>query len=110
MGRTLRHCSDNNDCTKKISLLCQRLIDIGHNPSNLTLIFKEATSKLQKQHKLKIISAKTNTTQKLQKHQRLLLHPLEKHARNLQQNFRTNAVGHPRCENINYRMSPTKNH
>ena len=52
MGRAWRHCSDKNDYTIEISLLCQRLIDAGHNPENLTIIFRESASKLQKQLKL----------------------------------------------------------
>ena len=46
MDRMWRYCSDKSDYTKEKSSLCQRLIDVGHNPTNLTAIYKKSSSRL----------------------------------------------------------------
>ena len=117
MGRAWRHCSEKLECTKEASFLCQRLIDVSNNPTNLTKTFKEADSKLQKQLKLEKASTTKNTTQEILNHQRLFLHPTyyprdvhRKKARNLQLNTCTKAAITSRHEKIDYHISTPKEH
>ena len=46
IGRVWRHSSDKIDYTKEVSLMHQKSTDVGHNPTSLATIFKEAAPKL----------------------------------------------------------------
>ena len=46
MGRLWYHFLDKGVCELEIKLLCQRLMNVGHNPETLDEVFKEAAKKL----------------------------------------------------------------
>ena len=112
MGRAWRNCSDKSDYTKEIILPRQRLVDVGHDPENLTIIFKESATKLQKLKLEKSSSTKIKNT-KLSNHQRLFLHRIY-HQRDISRKsmqeiyYKTERPS--RREKVNYRMPPPKEH
>lgn len=82
IGKLWRPCIDSIGCTNETHLLHQRLMDVGHNPNNLTAIFNKASAKLSKKLKGNWTLTTTKKKESTPFNQRLFLY-LEYHLETL---------------------------
>ena len=71
-----RHCSNQTDYEREAHLLFQRLLDAGHNPSNLSTLFTKSAQKIKKKvTRAGAIPKSAKYACVIKNHQRLFSHP-----------------------------------